>query len=284
MSIQIIRERFESYQCRTEQDIQNALKEIAQEIALGALARADFFKKAAFQGGTCLRILYGLNRFSEDLDFIMLEPSPQFNWDLMMRRMDEEFRAFGLEVTFQDRSKADNAVKKFFLKDDSLGKLLEVKFGQADQKIKIKFEVDTNPPKGSEYDIRYLDFPFPFAVTTQNLPSLFGGKCHALLCREYVKGRDWYDFNWYVSQKVKPHLQFLENTLIQNGPWEGTQIHVDSSWYLKAMEEKIRSVDWKDAKNDILRFIKPQEIESIHLWSQEFFLDRLKKLGSYFEG
>lgn len=281
MSLAIIKERLETYQCRTEQEVQSALKEIAQEIALAALARSDFFKNAAFQGGTCLRILYSLNRFSEDLDFVSKEADPDFNWAASLKRVIEEFRAFGIEAEFQDKSRADNAVKKGFFKDNSLGKLLNVRYGDPHQKIKIKFEVDTNPPAGSTYEVKYLDFPFPFAVTTQDPPSLFAGKSHALLCREYLKGRDWYDFVWYVARMTGLNFKLLQNGLNQSGPWKGQGVMVDSLWYLNEMERKIKSVDWKEARNDVIQFIKPQELESLNLWSQEFFLDRLDKIRGY---
>lgn len=281
MNIQIIQERFDTYHCVSKQDVANALKEIVQEIALAALSRSGFFKNAAFQGGTCLRILHGINRFSEDLDFILKEPDPHFIWDPCLQQMTQEFLAFGIEAEFQDRSKMDNAVKKFFLKDTSLGKLLNVSFGDPTQKIKIKFELDTNPPVGSDFEIKYLDFPFPFVVTTQDLPSLFAGKSHALLCREYTKGRDWYDLLWYVARKIKPNFTFLQNALIQNGAWEGQDIQVTPSWYLLEMKKMIQSIDWADAKTDIMRFAKGSERQSLDLWSQDFFLDRLEKMESY---
>ena len=281
MNIQIIQERFDTYHCVSKQDVANALKEIVQEIALAALSRSGFFKNAAFQGGTCLRILHGINRFSEDLDFILKEPDPHFIWDPCLPQMTQEFLAFGIEAEFQDRSKMDNAVKKFFLKDTSLGKLLNVSFGDPTQKIKIKFELDTNPPVGSDFEIKYLDFPFPFVVTTQDLPSLFAGKSHALLCREYTKGRDWYDLLWYVARKIKPNFTFLQNALIQNGAWEGQDIQVTPSWYLLEMKKMIQSIDWADAKTDIMRFAKGSERQSLDLWSQDFFLDRLEKMESY---
>ena len=193
MSVKIIQERFDAYQCGSQQEEENALREISQEIALAALSRVDFFKKAAFQGGTCLRIFYGLERFSEDLDFILKSPNKDFSLEPYIRNMALEFRSYGYRLEVSDRSKPENTVKKCFLKDDSLGKVLNLthlKGATNVRKIKIKLEVDTNPPAGSGFVNKFLDFPFPFAVTLQDMDSLFAGKSHALLCREYTKRRD----------------------------------------------------------------------------------------------
>ncbi len=203
MSIKIIQDRLDSYHCKTALEEELALREITQEVALAALARTDFFMFAAFQGGTCLRIFYGTNRFSEDFDFILKEPDKSFDLQPYLKGLLDELLAYGSELELTDRSKAKMAVKKAFLKDASIGKLLQLNHLRANRsrrKIRIKLEIDTNPPAGSNYEMKYLDFPFVSSVTVQDLPSLFAGKLHALLCREYAKGRDWYDFIWYTSR------------------------------------------------------------------------------------
>lgn len=284
MSVAIIREKLASYAPETYQEEENALKEICQEIALGALARTDFFKVAAFQGGTCLRILHGLNRFSEDLDFILKKSKPQFSWQGYFKEMKAEFEAFGISFEIKEPEREGDTIQKIFLKEDSLGKILLLKdrpHGGKRKLIRIKFELDTHPPAGGIDEIRYGDFPFPYAVTVQDLPTLFAGKNHALLCRDYVKGRDWYDFLWYVQKKVPINFRFLSNACDQQGPWQGKQIQVDKKWYLNAMKEKMTSLDWKQAREDVIRFLKPGDQKSLELWSREFFLDRLEKLASY---
>ncbi len=281
MNIKIIQERLESYQCRSQQEEENALREITQEVALAALSRCDFFKKAAFQGGTCLRIFYSLDRFSEDIDFVLKTPEPDFQFKPYLMPLALEFEAYGYRMEVVDRSKADNTVKKCFLKDDSLGQILILQHlkGITDlRKIKIKIEVDTNPPLGSGFENKFLDFPFPFAATVQDLPSLFAGKSHALLCREYNKGRDWYDFIWYSSRKVPINFLLLSSALNQFGPWQGLGLKVDMKWYRKEMEEKIVSIDWEKSKKELLRFLKQESLDTLNVWSKEFFLDRLKKL------
>ena len=148
------------------------------------------------------------------------------------------------------------------------------------RKIRIKLEIDTNPPDGSNYEIKYLDFPFVSSVTIQDLPSLFAGKIHALLCREYTKGRDWYDFIWYAGRGVDINYQFLASALKQQGPWQGQELKVDKEWSIKTLHEKICSLDWQEAKNDIRRFVRQNELASLDLWDKELFLDRLDKYAS----
>lgn len=281
MSIKIIQERFDSYQCSSQQEEENALREISQGITLAALSRGDFFKKAAFQGGTCLRIFYGLERFSEDLNFILKSPNRQFSFEPYVRNMAMEFESYGYRLEVSDRSKAEDTVKKCFLKDDSLGKVLNLthlKGVTNARKIKIKLEIDTNPPAGSDFVNKFLDFPFPFAVTLQDMPSLFAGKNHALLCREYVKGRDWYDFIWYVSRQVKMNWKFFSNGINQQGPWKEKNIKINRDWYIKEMVKKIEKIDWKAAKEEMARFLKPSAMAGLDVWSKEFLLDRLQKL------
>ncbi len=282
MSTEIIQQRLLDYQCQTVLDQENALKEIAQEIALMALSRSGFFKVAAFQGGTCLRILYGLERFSEDLDFALLQPDKNFDWDKYIKSMREEFNAYGYSLEVTNRSKLSKAVRTAFIKSDSQGGLLLLKDNQTNRpKLQIKLEVDTNPPLGAQEELKYLDFPMAFSVNTQNLPSLFAGKSHALLCREYVKGRDWYDFTWYVAKKTSLNFDLLSNALHQQGPWQNKNINIDADWYTKHLRTKIKNINWEDAKKDIKQFLRAKELPTLELWSKDFFLSRVDKLESY---
>lgn len=279
MSVKIIQERLESYKCASAQAEELALREITQEVALAALSRTDFYKAAAFHGGTCLRIFYGLNRFSEDLDFMLKRPDSRFNLDAYLKNMAVEFEAYGYKLEIADRSQADNAVKKAFLKDDSLGKVLQLshlKIDRSSRKIRIKIEVDTNPPAESGFESKFMDFPFTFSVTVQDQPSLFAGKVAALLCREYTKGRDWYDFIWYTSRKTPINFNFLAAALKQTGPWRDQAVAADKNWCVAQLRQKIHSVNWDKARADVRPFINPREIDSLALWEREFFLDRLE--------
>ena len=283
MSIKIIQDRLDSYQCKTALEEEQALREITQEVALAALGRTDFFKFAAFQGGTCLRIFYGINRFSEDFDFLLKEPDQNFNLDTYLKSLSDELDAYGYELETTDRSKAESVVKKAFIKDDSIVRILQLNHLRADRsmrKIRIKLEIDTDPPEESNHEIKYLDFPFVSSVTIQDLPSLFAGKIHALLCREHTKGRDWYDFIWYAGRGVDINYRFLASALKQQGPWQGQELKVDKEWSTKTLHEKICSLDWQEAKNDIRRFVRQNELASLDLWGKELFLDRLDKYAS----
>lgn len=282
MSVNIVQERLLSYQSKTVLEQENALKEIVQEIALMVLSQAGFFRLAAFQGGTCLRILYGLERFSEDLDFVLESPDKNFDWDEYLKNMQEIFNAYGFDLELKTRKKLENAVKITFLKADSKGGLLIVKDIRSNKpKLRIKLEIDTNPPKGSDYELKYLDFPSAYSVRTQDLSSLFAGKCHALLCREYTKGRDWYDFSWYVSREVGVNFDLLSNAIAQAGPWKGKSVNVNKKWFLAELKKKIIHLDWDMAKQDVARFLKPGDLASLDLWSKDFFLSRLEKLSGY---
>jgi predicted nucleotidyltransferase component of viral defense system len=286
MSIKLIQDKLNSYNCQSEFEEEHAIREITQEVVLAALGRTVFFKQAVFQGGTCLRIFYGLNRFSEDLDFILREPDRSFMFEPYLSALSDELNAYGYNIEIMDRSKAETNVKKAFIKDDSIGKVLQVKHvGKTGpfRKIRIKFEVDTNPPSGSDQQISYLDFPFVSSVTTQDLPSLFAGKIHALLCREYTKGRDWYDFIWYAGRETGINYAFLASALKQQGPWQGKELNVDKEWCIDALGEKICSLNWQESKDDIRRFVRQNELASIELWDQELFLDRLEKHASKIE-
>ncbi len=280
MSIEIVQQRLDSYKTKTRLDEQNALKEITQEIALMALSKADFFKSAEFHGGTALRILYGLNRFSEDLDFALLKPNSHFDLNHYLKYMTEEFEAFGYHVHVDDRAAIKKTVQKQFLKVDSLGKLLNLQYplNKADRQIKIKFEIDTNPPVGATTEIKFVIFPTPFSVVAKDLPSSFAGKLHALLCRTYDKGRDWYDFIWYLQNKTSVNFKLLTNALHQQGPWQGQELLINNDWLIQQLRLKILSINWNDIKNDVRVFLKPNELSSLELWKTDFFLSLLDKL------
>jgi predicted nucleotidyltransferase component of viral defense system len=281
MSVDLIKKRLESYVFKNKQEEFNALKEIAQEIVLLALFRANFFKIGAFQGGTCLRIIHSLPRFSEDLDFVLQVSDKKFSWDIYLKEIQLEFQGFGLHLEVQDRSETSGIVKKAFIKEDSFGKVLTLQHfrNKSDsQKIKIKLEIDTNPPQGSNFESNFVDFPYPFSIVTQDLESLFAGKCHALLCREYIKGRDWYDFLWYIRNKVKVNVNLLTSALIQKGPWINQKVEINRDWLISKFEKKIEEINWNVASQDVRPFLKIREIESLSQWDNHLFKHYLKSI------
>ncbi len=283
MSVTIIQERLDRYACTSALEEEQALREITQEIILAGLARTDFFGRAGFQGGTCLRMFHSLNRFSEDVDFALVEPDPAFQLAPYLEKTRREVAAYGYEMEIDDRSKAAAAVRQAFLKDESVGKLLRLSYRVRSgpmRKLRIKLEVDTNPPAGAAYAMPVLDFPYPAAVRVFDLPSLFAGKLHALLCRDYLKGRDWYDFIWYTARNTPINHTLLSAAMDQAGPWKGQGVRTDDAWCIQELREAIEKIDWPRARRDVAPFVKASERPSLELWTREFFLQQSGKIGT----
>lgn len=281
MSVTTIQGRLESYRCRSVAEEALALRQITQEVVLAALGRTDYFEKVGFQGGTCLRIFHGLNRFSEDLDFALLSPDRDFRLTAYLDSLSGELLAWGYHLEIDDRSKIGRAVQIAFLKGDSLGRVLRLDYRPAGgpvRKIRVKLEVDTNPPAGATYEIKYLDFPYPAATRVFDLPSLFAGKLHALLCRDYAKGRDWYDLIWYTARRTSVNYALLKAALNQFGPWRGKNVAPDRNWCVQQLRTRIEAMDWNAVRADVRRFVSYQELPSLDIWSTEFFNAQTDKL------
>jgi predicted nucleotidyltransferase component of viral defense system len=273
-------EKIKEYQINNEIEQENILLELIQQFILVSLAKANFFVDAQFHGGTCLKIIHNYKRFSEDLDFVLKNKKPDFILDTYLEQVRNDFLAEGIHIEVIDKSVSGKALKKAFLKTNSLGKMLMVDLPfTRDQrkKLKVKLEVDTNPPTGSTYETAYLNFPTIMPITVQTLESCFSGKSHALLCRNYIKGRDWYDFIWYVNKKICLNYTLLESALFQEGPFKGKKLKVTISWLKKEMEKKIKSIDWNKTKEDVYRFLPLDEQKTLELWNVDFFLYYLKK-------
>ena len=280
--IELIQQRLDEYRVSSAIEEEHAIKEIIQEIALFALWKAGFFEVAAFQGGTSLRIIHKLPRFSEDLDFILKEPNTEFDWIYYLEKLLENLEEFGLKTEVKDKSRMDQAVRKAVLKNNSVSKQLNLSFyrGKQDQKQTIKLEIDVNPPSGSGFEYTYIDFPVDYEVCHQDLSSNFALKIHALLCRPYLKGRDWYDFNWYVKRGINPNLPLLQAALIQDGPWSGKNLEIDEDWVRGALLKKISSIDWDEAIIDVERFLNKIDKDSLKLWNERFFSQKVENLFS----
>jgi predicted nucleotidyltransferase component of viral defense system len=275
----LVQNQLDKYAAKTEQDEENALKEITQEIALYALAKSDFFEHAVFQGGTCLRIVHGLDRFSEDLDFTLKAPR-KFDISPFLEKTSELMRAYGFEMEISGSEKADKAVQTRFLKDDSIKKIVSLKhMRDLKKKINIKVELDTNPPAYARDEMKFVEFPTDFSILSHDIPTLMSGKIHALLCRKFVKGRDWYDFSWYISEKATPNYEFLAAALKQTGPWEGKNLKVDRLWLKETLTQKINVLEWKKVIEDVAPFLNSQKkLDVEKIWSKEFFLMKAGKL------
>ena len=280
----VLQARIREYAPANAVEQENMLAELMQHYVLASLSRSGLFSTAMFHGGTCLRICHAMNRFSEDLDFLLKQPDHTFAWEPHLKRIAADCQAEGLRIEIQDKTRAVGAVRKAFVKTDSIGSIvtLEFPFERVNsKKIRIKLEIDVNPPQGSSFETSYLSFPTTAPVTTQTLSSGFGTKAHALLCRSYVKGRDWYDLLWYVARRTVPDLALLANALFQQGPWQGERIELSNEWLLQALRAKIESVDWKLARNDVQRFLPLSEQRGLEAWTEGLFLHQVERMAAY---
>lgn len=279
--IDLLRKRLQHYSAANAVQEEQALKEMLQEVALYALWRGGFFEVAAFQGGTSLRILHGLPRFSEDLDFILLDADPAFQWSHYFGTLTGVLEQFGVHCELSERNQMDKAVRQAMLKDNSIGRQLDLSFFDANnpRKLKVKLEIDAHPPAGTGTSWHYLDFPVDFEVCAQDLPSNYALKLHALLCRPWLKGRDWFDFAWYCKQKTRPNLPHLAYALNQTGPWKDQNVPVDIQWLADALSAKIKTIAWPLAAQDVAPFLPTAEQASLTLWSERFFADKVSRLA-----
>ena len=283
----VIETMLRPYQCQSERDYINALKEIFQEIALLGLWRAKFFEHAAFYGGTALRILYGLDRFSEDMDFSLRGPDETFSLSKYNQSIVDELASFGFEVSVENKRKTNHsAIESAFIKANTIHQLLTIKLSDSIinahhmSVIKIKMEVDTNPPPGFTVEAKRLLLPIPFSVLTYSQPDLFAGKIHALLCRKWkhrIKGRDWYDYYWYISRNVAVNLSHLQERLVQSGHWNHTET-LSHDQLVNLIENKINEINFDNAKQDVVDFLKDKS--AIDLWSAPFFMELTGHLKS----
>lgn len=267
------------YETTTIEEKKNALKEIVQEIALLGLFRGNFYTKAAFYGGTALRIFYGLDRFSEDLDFSLYEPDSNFDLNRYLKFIETELGAYGFEMKAEQKKKTnDSEIMSAFIKGNTVTNMLKItpdKFNRLpinrNEQLKIKLEVDINPPKYGEYEVKYLLNPIPFSVKLFSESSLFAGKLHALLCRAWktrVKGRDLYDYVWYLSKSAPLNLKHLEARMQQSGHLK-ENINLTKELLSSMLQKRFSQIDYSQAKQDVIPFIK--DSGKLQLWSEEFF-------------
>jgi len=263
------------YKAVTTEEKNNALREVMQQITLAGLSRSDFFEKAAFYGGTCLRLFYNLPRFSEDMDFSLLQVNKNFDLRNYFPFIRDEFLSMGKTVELSKKEKSQKTnIESAFLKDTS--QFYDIKFQTAKQ-VKIKIEVDTSPPLNFETENKLLLQPFSFNVRCFTLPCLFAGKIHAFLFRNWkmrVKGRDWFDFEWYIKNKVPLNFKHFMARAKQFGD-TGRKIKDERSLKL-ALANTIKSVDINAVKRDVTPFLKNSQ--STEIWSEDYFLDLVGRL------
>ena len=275
----VIEEMLKSYQVDNIYDRKNAMKEIMQEIVLCGLSRAGFFKEAAFYGGTALRIFYGLDRFSEDLDFSLEQINLDFDLCSYFPVLEKEVKAFGLNVEIQEKQKTkDSNIRSAFLKGNTKEHLLlfyadERVVGSVakNEVVKIKFEVDTNPPAFATYEHKYRLLPVPYEIRLYDMPSLFAEKIHAVICRGWqsrIKGRDLYDYIFYLSKAVTVNQKHLRARLIDSGYISENQ-ECTLEEIKTMLKNRFDSIDFLQARKDVEPFIRDTSV--LDIWSSDFF-------------
>lgn len=279
-----IQQMLERYEYRSLQEREQSLREILQEVALVGLWRGKFFEHAAFYGGTALRIFYGLDRFSEDLDFTLLTPNPDWSWNPFGEALKNELASFGFEVSFTEKDKkTQTAVKSAFLKVPTVQELLKIgvhsshlKGVQPDTMIRIKVEIDTNPAVEYAYEQKFLSQPIAVSIRCVNEECLFACKVHAALFRAWkgrVKGRDWYDLVWFIRKKTPLNLTFFSKL-------SGQENVLNHSEFLKLAKERIDRLDVPSAIADIIHFVRDQEAIQ-KTWSKDFFYHWIDSIKTY---
>lgn len=275
-----LRPLLDAYHLRSQEDYESALREIVQYVALLGLWRAKFFEHAAFYGGTALRIFYQVERFSEDMDFSLLAPNAAFDLTPYLNAIEEELMAFGFMFQVERKEKAEpSQIESAFIKGNTVKNLISVEAPSnivrgfhRGQTLKIKVELDIDPPPGAEFETKFLLRPMPFSVRLYTRSSLFAGKLHAVLCRSWkqrVKGRDLYDFVWYIGQKTPCNLEHLRQRMMQTGHWQAAEPFTRDV-LLRLLEARFMAIDFEQAKADVRPFIK--QLEALALWNAEFFI------------
>ena len=272
------------YNPQNEEETLAAMREIMQEIALAALSRTDFFKRAAFYGGTALRIFHGLDRYSEDLDFSLLDADPSFSLTPYFSVITDEFEGLGIRVSIREKEKrVKTPIDSAFLKSETLWQelVLEdivVQHGISSNKsVKIKIEIDRVPPWGFETEEKLLIKPFSFYVNCFSLPSLFAGKLHALLFRKWknrVKGRDWYDMEWYIRKGIPLNVSHFLVRASETNDWNQASISKDQ--IIELLRDKINSVSFNAVKEEVRKFIRHDE--QLNIWNANYFNDLIDKM------
>lgn len=267
------------YTLTTSEEYLNALREVIQYISLLGLWRANFFERASFYGGTALRIFYGLSRYSEDMDFSLLFPRADFSMGSFAKSIEDELGAFGFSASVETKEKTfKSRVNSAFVKTDTLKSLLLVDAParmtdrlHRDARLKVKLEIDTDPPPFAETEVRSLLVPIPFQVRIYSPSALFAGKIHALLCRSWksrIKGRDFYDFIWFIGMEIPCDLKHLKARMVQSGNFGAEEV-LDKTKLIAFLKKRFATIDFKQAVHDVLPFVT--DPQSIKLWSEPFF-------------
>ena len=270
MRNEIFDQMLSAYDLTTEQQKRNATFEVNQQLVLAGLYNGGFFNEGAFYGGTCLRIFHGLQRFSEDMDFSLLAPNDKFDFTNYFQPIIDQFAMVGRDAEIKKKDKKNfGKVESAFLKDNT--DVYDITF-QTEKSVKIKLEVDTQPPLKFNTEQKLLLLPQSFMTRCYTLPDLFAGKMHALVYRAWknrVKGRDWYDFEWYVRHNIPLNFTHLHERALQFN-----QEDITKESFLEKLNERLATSDINQVKADVLPFVRnPKELD---IWSNDYFLQLVK--------
>ncbi len=282
----IVEQMLSKYEIKNTNDEINALKEIIQEIVLSGLSRGGFFYEASFYGGTALRIFYNLDRFSEDLDFALVKSNKDFDLSKYFIYVEKELKAYGINLMINTKVKSiESNITSAFLKGNTLEHILRFfpneephNYDHILKDIKIKFEVDINPPDGATYEVKYKLLPSPHQIKLYDRESLLAGKIHAILCRGWktrVKGRDLYDYIFFLAGDTKVNLELLKNKLIESNYINKNEIF-NIEVVKRLLTNKFNEINYDEAKEDVKPFIK--NVDDLNLWCKEFFVNITDKL------
>ena len=283
-----IEEIINRYNPKTIEETKAILREIIQSIVLVGLSRANFFSVASFYGGTALRIFYNLNRFSEDLDFTLNFVDNEFKLEPYFKKITDVALSYGLDLDIQTKpKKIKTPVESAFAKINTYQVFINLKINEEltnllhkDENIKVKFEVDCNPALGFHSENKWIDMPEFAPVIVLDKASLFSGKIHAILCRNYkntIKGRDYYDFLFYIQEGAKPNLEYLKNKLVNTGKINEDDLF-DINVLKEMLKERFEQVDFNEVKKDAQKFVFKNE--DLSFYSKEFFIQMLEKLDA----
>ena len=283
----ILEQMVEAYQPKNNEEKRNVVKEVMQEITLCALSKAGFFDVVAFYGGTALRTFYGLDRFSEDLDFSLMMKNKDFDLSTYVPSLKRIVQSFGLNVEVEIKHKTlDSAIQSAFLKGDTIEQFLlfypnDLVTGiNKNEKVKIKFEIDNMPASLATYETKYRLLPMPYSIKLYDEASLFSGKIHAVICRSWksrVKGRDLYDYVFYLTRNTKFNLDHLREKLIESH-YISQEDKFDVDFVKALLIARFNEIDFNDAKKDVLPFITDTSI--LDIWSKEFFIAITSQLSN----
>jgi hypothetical protein len=254
-----------------ELQARNMTREYLQARILQFLQESGAFSTWIFHGGTALRFLYNLPRYSEDLDFCLLQPSEIFDPANTVGHVQRAFAAENYQIEIKTSGKA--AVKSAWLRFPGLLHELGLSTRQ-NEILAVKLEIDTNPPGGGKTTTTIIRRHILLNLFHHDQPSLLAGKLHAILSRPYTKGRDLFDLFWYLSDPSwpDPNIEFLRQALKQS-KWPGPAVHL-SNWP-QVIAQKISALDWKTVLNDLQPFVERKN--DLLMLTQENLIALLKK-------